>query len=624
MTTASQNKYWVNEDPDKRVAHLEQQQPMRTGLYSQIYRNINSYYSNQFQTYDTNSSLSFAGDQGELVKMVVNQAASLTRQYISIITKGRMAVQAHARNTDGNSLNASRLCTALCEQIIADHNLENVKAHITEYDALTGMGFVRVGWSNAQGEDYVNDKGNVAKRGQLEVAHHTLFDVLWDTSQNSFEDSQWVKIRTKRNRWDVIAQHPDLQDKIESAPSYYTDTRYERAYTDPGSASLNEDTICVHVFYHKATLAVPEGRYMEYLSDDCVLVDDKNPWGEKIPVSCVRTRSIVNSCYGYPMFSDLAPLQEMLDHNFSVIATNQTGFGVQAILNPRGSNITVEQIKGRAFINYTPQNAQGGGKPEAMQLTQTAPEIFKFAETLRSHLMELSNINGALRGTPPPGVTAGTAIATLTTNAIEFVTMAQREIDACMERVLNYAVLTYQVFATTPQMLRMVGKAKQFVVKAFQSDDLKEFERVILRPINPLMVSQAGRSQLAETMIKSGFINSPQELLTVLTTGNLEVLYEDEINKEMQVIRNCEELLDGKKPPVLAGQDHAQNMYKAFSLLDDPEVVRNSKLVDGIMQFVMAHYNQLKTADPVLQSILNTGKVPPPAPPPGPPPQGGQ
>lgn len=621
-STQSGNKYWVNDDPDKRVTHLEQQITGNSGLYAQIYRNVNAYYSNQFGKYDINSSLSFMGDQGELVRVVVNQARNLVRQYIAILTKGRMAVQAHARNTDGNSLNAGRLCTALAEQIIADMNLEAIRSQIAEYDAISGLGFVRVGWGLAKGDDYVNDQGNIAKRGALEITHHTLFDVLWDTTQTQFEDSQWVRVRVKKNRWDLIAQHPDLEDLIAKAPSYYTDSQTERVYSDTGTASFNEDTVALNVFYHKTTLAVPNGCYMEYLSEDCILVDDKNPWMDKIPVSCVRTQPIINSCYGYAMFNDLAPLQEMLDHNFSVISTNQTGFGVQAILNPRGSNVTVEQIKGRAFINYTPQNANGGGKPEPLQLTQTAPEIFKFADTLRSHLMELSNINGALRGTPPPGVTAGTAIATLTTNAIEFVTMSQREIDACMERVLNYAIQTYQVFASTPQMLRMVGKAKQFVVKQFSSDDLKEFERVIIRPINPLMVSQAGRSQMAETMIKSGFINSPQDLLLVLTTGNLELLYEDEVNKEIQVRRNCEELLDGKMPPVLAGQDHAQNMYKAFALIDDPEVARNSTLVSGIMNFIQQHYQLLKTADPVLQSILNTGKVPPPPAPPNAPPPG--
>lgn len=624
MTT--QDQYWVNLTPDERVSHLMGMRPANLELYNQLYKNISSYYSNLYNYFDVNSSLNFTGSQGELVSMKVNQSRSLVRQLVSIVCKGRMAFQAHARNTDGDSLTTSRLVTNLVQQVINDQEIEQLRETMLEHDLVTGMSFARVGWCFYEGEEFVNDKASLAQRGDLEVEEYTMFDVMFDLSKTRFEDSEWVVVKLKRNRWNLMAQYADdkeLTERIKSAPSYYQDENYNRVITDSGTYQMNDDTVCVYQFTHKSTRAVPDGRYMEFLSDDCILVDDINPWKEKLNVVCLRTQPIMNSPYGYALFNDLLPLQEMLDHNFSVVASNQSAFGVQSILNPRGSNISVEDIKGRSFINYTPANATGGGKPEALQLTQTAPEIFKFADTLRSHLMELSNINGALRGDPPPGVTSGTAIATLTTNAVEFVTTMARAVDRATEEVLNLCVTTYKVFGGDSQVIRMVGKANQWVVKEFKSDDLMPFERVILRPVNPLTVSAAGRMQLAEQLNQNHFIKTPQQMLEVLTTGNLEVLYQDDVSELDLIVKNNEELLDGKMPIILATDNHPLAMYRALALLHDPEVRRSSKVVGNILQYVQQHEDLMKNTDPVLQSIAATGQVPPPQPAPaGPPPQG--
>lgn len=617
----SNRKYWATLPPSDRVAHLDSQTYVNKGLYSQLYKNIQAYYSNLYDNYDTNSALQSLGSQGELVGMKVNQARNLVRQFVSIATKGRLAFQAHAKNTDADSLTQTRLFNCLIEQIIADQNVEQIRRDAAEMESVLGLAFIRVNWDRNQGEEYVDESGTLASRGELEMDLVSMFDVEWDYTYSDFRESPWCKVRTKRNRWDLMAQHPELADRIAGAPSYYQ-VMQMNDWVDPVMLSATDDTVCVYEFVHKATKAVPEGIYMEYLSEDCILVDDANPWRTKKHLVPVRTQPIVNSPYGYAMISDLLPLQEMLDHNFSAIATNQAAFAVQSILNPRGSDISVEDIQGRAFIEYNPQNANGGGKPEALQLTQTAPEVFKFADTIRSHLMELSNINGALRGTPPPGVTSGTAIATLSTNSVEFITLAQGSYDRAVEEALSLAVDCYRVFGGQEQIVRMVGRANQLVVKTFKGEDLSGFDRVIIRPVNALMVSSAGRQQIAETLIKNTpFIKTPQMFLEVITTGNLDVLYEDETSELNLVIKECEELLDGKMPPILSTDNHPLHMYKALALLHDPEVRRNSPVMQNILDFAMEHKRLMDTTDPVLQGIAATGTVPQMAPQP-PPPQG--
>jgi hypothetical protein len=201
-----------------------------------------------------------------------------------------------------------------------------------------------------------------------------------------------------------------------------------------------------------------------------------------------------------------------------------------------------------------------------------------------------------------------------------------RAVDRATENLLNLCVQSYKVFGGDNQIIRMVGRANQWVVKEFKSDDLTPFERVILRPVNPLTVSAAGRMQLAEQLNQNHFIKTPQQMLEVLTTGNLDILYEDDVSELNLVIKNNEELLDGKMPLVMATDNHPLAMYKALALLHDPDVRRSSKVVANILQYVQQHNQLMQSTDPVLQSIAATGQVPPPpAPPPGPQgPQGGQ
>jgi len=110
----------------------------------------------------------------------------------------------------------------------------------------------------------------------------------------------------------------------------------------------------------------------------------------------------------------------MYDHVRSIQATNQANLGIQSILNPKGSGITVNNIAGMNFISYQPANAEGGGKPEPLQLTMTPPEVPQFRAELRNVSSEIIGLNEAIKGNPPPGVTAASAIATLSANAQEF------------------------------------------------------------------------------------------------------------------------------------------------------------------------------------------------------------
>jgi hypothetical protein len=74
--------------------------------------------------------------------------------------------------------------------------------------------------------------------------------------------------------------------------------------------------IYVYEFYHKPTPALPQGRMTIYASGTCVFEDGENPYGQ-IPGRFLKFEQIIGTGLGYPMLSNLLPVQELLDHSFS-------------------------------------------------------------------------------------------------------------------------------------------------------------------------------------------------------------------------------------------------------------------------------------------------------------------
>jgi hypothetical protein len=193
----------------------------------------------------------------------------------------------------------------------------------------------------------------------------------------------------------------------------------------------------------------------------------------------------------------------MLDHEMSVVSTNHQAFGVQSVLVPKGADIGVEDVaKGLNFITYTPQGADGGGKPEPLQLTATPPEIMQFADKLEQWLEIVSKMSATLRGSPPPNVTSGEMAATVSANALEFLSSASKAVTIGVEKLMNFSIQWYQKFADVEQIVNLVGKGEISSVKEFKSQDVQAIKRIKIRTQSPMMNTVAGRLQFADGLLQ--------------------------------------------------------------------------------------------------------------------------
>jgi hypothetical protein len=455
---------------------------------------------------------------------------------------------------------------------------------------------------------YARDEDGMSNyEGDLEFSTLGVRDVFYDTSKPMWEDQDAVIVRCVHNRWNLIAQHPDLRDHILKLPPVTNEK--STFWWDVLRGQTDEDSVYVYEMYHRITPAMPEGRMTMFGDKKTPFYDGPNLY-ECIPVDIMQPEKIHNTGYGYPMFSDLLPAQEMLDHCYSAISTNQAATAVQMYAAPRGADISSNDIGGMNFLLYTAQNVPGGGKPEALQLTQTAGETFKFGDMLEAQMMKLSQLNNAMIGEPTPGVTAGTAIATLTNNALRFMDPYIKEYTFCLEGCMSKAIKFMAKFGTTERIVSIVGKNSKEQAKTFVGRELESVKRMRLKTQSPQLQTIGGRLDIAEKLLPTGILKSPQKIISLLEGAPLESLYTEELSSNDLIQQERDMMLEGKMPSVFLTQDHPAHIIGHAADLNDQMLLQNHQAVALYAQHIQEHLDLEKSMDPFLKAICRTGKAP--------------
>ncbi len=618
-------EYWLTWDGKDVASKLMEHHHRYYGtsfnpIWQMWQRNTYAYYSTVLDSQAWFTALQFVGEQGELVKMSVPQARSLIRQLLTLTTKQKLAFNAIAEVEDTSVTEEVRIADSLCEQTIKDKSVDVKNELMVEDGLVIGTGFMKATWRSDLGDPVAVDGGQVIYEGDLEITVPHMLDLTYNFQVASWDELDWVECRVRRNRWMLIAQHPDLAEEIKKVPSISTELR-GRSYL----GFDDDDLIYVYELFHKPTPALPHGRMIVYANTKTIFYDDVNPYG-CIPIEQFKPEPIRNLGFGYPMLSNLLPAQEMYDHEFSAIATNHSALGVQNIAMPRGGDINVQELMGMNFMWYTPQNVPGGGKPETLDLVRSSPELYKFSDVLLRNMQQISNINAAVRGELSDG-SSGKAIATLTTNSLEFLTSYSKAMNDVLEKIMMHSINAYRRFAKTPRLVRITGKNYQSFSKKFTGDQLAPIQSIRIQAINPLMQSMAGRVDIADKTADKGLITNVQEYVNILDGAPLSQLFESDLSQNDLIHAENEALIAGKPVPALSIDNHPLHILKHKALLNDLSV-RSSPLAQVIQNHILEHSGLVRTTDPMLMAMANTGKMPqmPPemAPPPGAPPPGDQ
>jgi hypothetical protein len=557
--------------------------------------------------------VNFTGEQGELVQLSVNHYSNLAQHMLNMVTSSRPVMESRAVNTDYKSLAQTYLANGILEYYMREKNLEAAIKKACEMSIVLGSGFVKMEWNANGGEifDVDPDTGEFNREGEIEFYNLSPLDVVVDGSKENWNERDWVLVRTFKNKYDLAAKYPDQAEKITGLAGKTEINTYRLAYFS------NDDTddIPVYEFFHKQSSSLPEGRYLQFLASDVILLDQGLPYRE-IPVYRITPREILGTPYGYTPMFDIIPLQEMINMAFSTIATNQNSFGVQNVWVSDTSDIAIESLAGGMNVIRSKE------KPEGINLTQTPGEIFKYLEILIQSAETVSGVNSVARGNPEASLRSGTALALVQSMALQFMSGLQGSYVKLIEDTGRGLLNILKDFATTPKIVALVGKNNKTLLKEFTGEDISHINRVIVDMGNPLSRSIAGRVQMAEQLAQMKLLKNPQQYFEVMNTGKLEMTYEGEMSQTLLVKAENERLMDGRPVRALATDSHRLHVSEHQAVLADPDLREDESIATSVLDHIQEHIRLLRETDPGILSLCGEEPLPPIQSPGGVPPEG--
>lgn len=586
-----------------------------------------SYHGNY---YAAGHEISYGGEQGELVNLAVNHFANLCQHMLVMVTGSRPSFQCRAINTDRKSKIQAQLGNGLLEYYMREKRLERELKRAVEYSIVMGSGYIKMEWNATKGQiyDYIDpdpssissfneddepldEDGNVLERmpiyeGDAEFTTLSPFDVVFDSTKENPELHEWVLCRSFVNKFNLIKKYPEYEEQIKAMQ---TKEEYERGSRLSLMPFDGTQDVPVYEFYHKRTEALPEGRYLLYLDSEVILEDTPMPYRD-LPVYRIAPRDILGTPFGYTSMWDILPLQDALNSLYSTLLTNNNAFGVQNILNPQGNNIKVNQLEGG--LNFIEYNAQAG-KPEPMQMTQSAPETYNFLQMIERVMETISGINAVARGNPEASLRSGTALALVQSQALQFISGLQQSYIQLLEDVGTGLINMLKDYAEVPRIAAIAGLSNSTKMTEFKSADIQDINRVVVDVGNALMNTTAGRAQVAENLLQMGVITTPEKYLEIMNTGNLKSLTQG-ITDELDVITaENEALVKDAEVIAVATDNHALHIREHRDVLADPELRKDADLVQRTLAHIQEHISLLQTTDPNLLAIVGQQPLAPPA-----------
>ena len=184
-----------------------------------------------------------------------------------------------------------------------------------------------------------------------------------------------------------------------------------------------------------------------------------------------------------------------------------------------GGNLTVSSLGRGMQLIQSPQ------KPEALLAIQVDPQAVAFLEMCRAQMQRRMGLNDVAMGDATKGMPAQLA-ALLDSKVVQFWNQAVKSLSNMRARVRTDVLSLYQTFAKTPRVSALVGAGESLEIETWTKDKLSMVSRVTVEAVSAVSKTLAGKMATADLLLERGLINTPDEYLTIKSTGRLEKLTE--------------------------------------------------------------------------------------------------
>ncbi len=591
----NRDKYWAtapaNEIADRILEKVDKyylylSQSGRLDLYR---RSWLYYYRPQMAA----GMLNPTGQQGELTSISVNHYRNLLMHLETMTLSQRMNFEPRAVNTDVKSQSQVILASGLLDYYMRVKRLERFVKQGVKDGLMFSEGFVRAEWDVSGGEIYGKTAtGAPVAKGDIKYSNYTPLGCIRDYTKQTFErKSDWVVLRDFQNKFELAAKFPELREKIVNESS---DKLYENRTTVFGFYNLQEtDQIAVYTLLHPPTPAIPTGRFTTCLDNGTVMQDGPIPY-EDTHVYRLAPDEQSGTIFGYTVAFDLLPVQEALDILYSTSITNISTFGVQNILMPKGHDVSTSSLAGGLnIIEFDPKV----GKPEALNLTNTPPEVYNFMTMLENVQQTLAGVDSVTRGDPEASLKSGAALALVAAQSIQFSMSLQQSYAQLVEDLGTGTIQLLQTFAAVPRIAEIAGKANRPLMREFTGQDLDAIQRVSVDMGNAITRTTAGKVNMADAFLEKGFIENPDQYIQVVTTGRLEPVIEGKQANLLLMKGENEKLAAGEAQRALLTDNHAKHILEHSTVMANPEIRQDpaNPIVQLTLDHIQEHMNLMQS-----------------------------
>lgn len=597
--------------------------------------------------YYTQESFRITGDNGELLRAAYNDYRNILQHVLNMNCSQPPNIVAKSINDDAKSLVAAQTFDGLMDFYLNTYRsgrlLRQWKMAV-EGSLFQDIGSVLVEWDPNAGKLIGDDEtGQLVAEGDLYFKFRSVWDCFYDPGVEDEDECEWVCVRDQMSKWELARRYPKFRDKIIRKGGATVSERlynWRRGFKRP----TKTDMIDVYKFYHRPSVALPQGRYALLLDAETVLNIPETPMDasmtdasngdmmaqsamfsdeqdsfvpnpyDSVPLFSIRAMEQQGGVLGYAPGNVLAPVQMSRDVLSSAMMTNYAMFGVQNIAVKDGDAFDVVNIAGGMnVVKYLES------PPEPLQLAAQANGIFEMYQELGNTEELLGGINSVVRGDPETSLKSGKALGIIQAQAVQFQSGLAASSAQFLKNIGNFMLQVFRKNVKSKRVTEIVGKNNRLQSSTWDADTFGPINLVTAELMDPAMRTLGFKVDIADKLIDRGLVTSAKEYITVVTTGKLEPLIrgdETELNlihQENEDMVEQSKLLEPKieeirrllppeesgpailqlaaqfAPPVLEDDDDTLHMLEHRQVTAAPATRRNGAVVAIAMAHKQAH-----------------------------------
>lgn len=539
------------------------------------------------------------GEQGELAQIRIGRARALAKAYLALVTSGKVSWRPTARNGDAGAAAATSLASNVLDDFWKARRFSQQWLWWVEQAIAFTEAYLFPEWDLSKGPALAPTKHGLAMQGDITVHNVLPWDVVVDEALTSAQSVQWRYTRLYKNRWDVAAlaaisgvvtdgkRGDDARDLVLQSADAKELGELGRKRLD---SRKSEDLVAVWYFHHQPSAALPQGREVVFISEQCVLHDGILGYDAPGPVYRLSADEQFDTPHGWSQFLETLGAQEISDGIETTLASIITNLGHTCVAIEKGTEERPQKLPS----GYRPWvYPKGGAKPESVQLAEFPADALKYREALASDQNRIMGLNDVALGQPQSAQMNAQAFAVLVSMAVQQAGPFQAQAMDSLAKVGTGILKTLAKRVTHKREVRVVGKSSEslYTVQKYVGEDLDPASDVVIDIGNPMEQSPAGRMQLLQLFQSvPGAITSVEDIVQVVETGRLEPATRRDRDESLLVMAEYEMLQQGKQPAVHTGQNHALHYRENYAVLLSPAALQNKAVIDVVQAHLDAHY----------------------------------